>query len=565
MIRVLVVGGAGVFGSRLVEGLAATTDLAVIVAGRDPGRSAAAAAAVRARYPAARIETVVLDVRTATPAELAATGAGIVVDAAGPFQGARPRLAEAAIAAGLDYLDLADARDFVAAFPALDAAARAAGVVAITGASSTPALSHAVLDALTAGWTRIDRVEAGISPGNRAPRGLSVVAAILSWAGRPVRLFLDGGWTTRPGWSDTVRRRIGDLGERRLALAETPDLDLLAARYRPRDAALFRAGLELGLLHGGLALLALLPRAGLARSLVPLAPLLRRAAAWCERFGSDRGGMIVEAAGRDGEDRPVLAAWTLVAEAGDGPSVPTLPALALVRQLAGGRGALAPGARAAAGLVGLDAVAAEASRLRIGLARSLCHPLSPVEAALGPSFAILPQAVGRAHRLGPVTRLAGMAEVEGPESLPASWLAHLFRLPAAGRQVPVRVVMRLDAAGAETWERDFGGRRFRSRLSPLGPGRLRERFAPFDFELALAATTEGLTMRLVGWRLGPLALPVGLAPASLARESVDAEGRFRFDVPIALPGIGRLVRYRGWLAPEPAPPRDGEPADDRSN
>jgi saccharopine dehydrogenase-like NADP-dependent oxidoreductase len=43
------------------------------------------------------------------------------VDAAGPFQGAEPRVARAAIAAGLHYVDLADARDFVAGFRALDA------------------------------------------------------------------------------------------------------------------------------------------------------------------------------------------------------------------------------------------------------------------------------------------------------------------------------------------------------------------------------------------------------------------------------------------------------------
>src|ERR1700686_2412057 len=99
--------------------------------------------------------------------------------AAGPFQGAGYRLARAAIAAGLHYVDLADARDFVAGFGALDAAARAAGVVALSGASSTPALSHAVLDRLTKGWRSIDTVDIAISPGNRsAPRGLSVIRAI---------------------------------------------------------------------------------------------------------------------------------------------------------------------------------------------------------------------------------------------------------------------------------------------------------------------------------------------------------------------------------------------------
>ena len=46
----------------------------------------------------------------------------------------------ACIAAGAHYLDLADARDFVARIGTLDAAARAAGVAIISGASSVPAL-----------------------------------------------------------------------------------------------------------------------------------------------------------------------------------------------------------------------------------------------------------------------------------------------------------------------------------------------------------------------------------------------------------------------------------------
>ena len=42
------------------------------------------------------------------------------------------------------------------------------------------------------------------------------------------------------------------LGRRRFALTETPDLDLIPARYAPRDAALFMAGLELPLMQRGM-------------------------------------------------------------------------------------------------------------------------------------------------------------------------------------------------------------------------------------------------------------------------------------------------------------------------
>ena len=205
--HVLIIGGTGVFGWRLVTGLLEQTEWHIVIAGRDKLRLAAALQRCEAQpNTAGRTKVQVLDVNTVTADDLASIGVSAVVDAAGPFQGGNYRLASAAIAAGIHYLDLADARDFVAGFAVLDQAAKQAGVIALTGVSTTPALSNAVLDRLTAGWRTVDRVEIAISPGNRAPRGLSVVRAILSYAGRPVRVFTEGRWGQHSGWGMTVRR-----------------------------------------------------------------------------------------------------------------------------------------------------------------------------------------------------------------------------------------------------------------------------------------------------------------------------------------------------------------------
>ncbi len=265
----------------------------------------------------------------------------------------------------MHYVDLAYARDFVAGFAALDGEARAAGVVALAGASSTPALSHAVLDRLTAGWRYIDTIEIAISPGNRnSPRGLSVIRAILSYAGKPVRVFAGGDWTRQPGWGRPIRRDMPGLGKRWLSLCETPDLDLVPARFAPRQAAIFRAGLELSVMHLGLFLAGLLVQARLLPSLTPFARVLRWLAERAKGFGSDRGGMVVEAAGSDAAGNPVRATWSLVAEAGDGPVIPTLPALAVIRALAEGR-LSRPGAGPCVGLLDLDWISREFMPYRI--------------------------------------------------------------------------------------------------------------------------------------------------------------------------------------------------------
>lgn len=543
MTRVLVIGAGGVFGSRLAEGLL-RNGFGLVVAGRDERRAEAVTLQLRGVFPDADIATARIDTATATPTDLIATGATIVADAAGPFQGAEPTVARAAIAAGLSYVDLADGRDFVAAFPALDAAARAAGVVALTGCSSTPALSHAVLDRLTQEWCEVVSVEAAISPGAKAPRGLSVMQAILSWLGRPVRVFVDGRWIERYGWGGLHRRDFGRAGWRWVSLCETPDLDLLPARYRPRNRALFLAGLEPWPAHLGAWVLARLV-AVFRFDPVPLAGLLVRLSAWASFVGSDRGAMRVEALGVDGEGRAVRSVWRLVAAPGEGPVTPSLPALAAIKAIAAGR--LPTGAGPCVGLLSLDAIEAEMEPH--GLATEIIETRASLFArAIGPAFETLPEAIRVLHETPGRSVWRGRAMTEGASSPLAALVARLVGFP--GGQADCEAEVRIDADGERSiWRRRIGGRTFSSVLSRPGDGgRIVERFGGLSFRLRLTPEGDRLIYSVEGWRLGPLPLPQALAPRTRTHEDVDAEGRFVFDVEISVPLIGRLVRYRGWLA-----------------
>lgn len=542
MTRVLVIGAGGVFGSRLAEGLL-RHGFQVVAAGRDAGRAEAVAARLRTAFPGGVVEAAALDTTTLTSEALKAAGADIVADAAGPFQGAEPATARAAIAAGLHYVDLADGRDFVAAFPAMDGPARAAGVVALTGCSSTPALSNAVLDRLTAGWREVVSVEAAISPGARAPRGLSVMRAILSWLGRPVRVFEGGRWTTRPGWSGLHRRDFGPAGRRRVSLCETPDLDLFAGRFRPRERALFLAGLEPWPAHLEAWLLARLVR-WFRFDPTPLAGLLLRLSGWRSVSGSDRGAMRVEAFGVDGEGRATRAVWRLVAEPGAGPVTPTLPALAAIRAIAAGR--VEAGARPCVGVLTLDDIVAE--MIPHGLTTEMTVERGALFArAIGPGFDRLPAAIRALHETPGRSLWRGEATTEGAAGPLAALAARLIGFPPAHAVCPAEVS--IDADGERSvWRRRIGGHAFSSVLSaPREGGRVRERFGPLSMDLRLTPEGERLVYRVEGWRLGPLPLPRALGPTTAAHEEVDAEGRFVFDVKIRLPLVGRVVRYRGWL------------------
>lgn len=344
--RILLIGASGVFGSRLAERLVLEPGIALSLAGRrrDPIE------AVRKRIGGGAVRLIDRDWVEAR--DLA--GYDLVIDAAGPFQDSGTRLVKAAIEAGVDYLDLADGRDWVAGFGDLfDAAAKVARVALVSGASSIPALSHAVLDRMTAGWRQIDRIRIGIFPGNRAPRGLSVVEAILSYAGKPVRVFREGGWREEWGWGGLHRVDAGPAGRRWASICDTPEQDLLVSRYQPTRSAEFFAGMELPLLHLGLWGLSLPVRWGWVQSLRPYARQMLTIAQWLLPFGSDKGAMLVRANGVDGKGRAVEASWRLDADANRGPYVPVLAAVALARRWRDGARPDS-GARACSGLVELD-------------------------------------------------------------------------------------------------------------------------------------------------------------------------------------------------------------------
>jgi len=325
--RVLIIGAAGNFGHRLVRRLADEPGITLIIAGR---RSAPLWALARETGIA---DVLVIDRDDLCVAQVSELAVDVIVDASGPFQLMRPRVIEVAIGAGVHYIDLADSREFVAAITRFNEAARHAGIAVIAGASSTPALSHAVVDHLVHEWQGIDEICATISPSNRQPVGLAVVRAILSMVGQPVRVFQDGEWVIRRGWGMQRAITFPDVGERYASLVDTPDLDLFVSRYRPQLSAHFEAALGLPLQHWILALLAQLVRWRLLRSLLPLAWPLHWLANKLRFIGKDCGAMQVRVSGRDAQDQPVVATGQLTATGETGPNVPVLACIALLRKL----------------------------------------------------------------------------------------------------------------------------------------------------------------------------------------------------------------------------------------
>ena len=334
-MRILILGGYGLFGGRISRTLARDAGLTVIVAGRDRQRAERHVATFDDHR--AGIETAAIDTQAEDFAQqLAALRPDVVIDTAGPFQGRDYRVAEAALAAGAHVVDLADGRDFVRGIHALDDRARAAGRWVISGASSVPGLTAAVVETHLDRFSTLESVESAIAPGNRTPRGWATTLAILGYTGHPFRVLRDGTWRTAHGWQSLRRLKVDGVGARWVARCEVPDLEVLPARYPTLRTVDFRAGLELRRMHFGLWLGSWCVRVGLLDTLTRCArPLFAMSEFW-QGIGSDTGFIRMTLRGRGHDNQPHALEWTLIARNGDGPQIPATAAVVLARKLARG-------------------------------------------------------------------------------------------------------------------------------------------------------------------------------------------------------------------------------------
>ncbi|AXK71003.1 saccharopine dehydrogenase [Lysobacter sp. TY2-98] len=328
--RILLIGAYGQFGSRIAEALA-RDDVDLLLAGRDLARAQALADRVGAAGGARLIPTR-LDVESPHLVDdIAALAPTLLIHTAGPFQRRDYRVADAAIAVGAHYIDLADGREFVTGIDRLDAQARARGVRLVSGASSVPGLSAAVVAAHAPRFARLESVESAISPGNRTERGLATTRAILGYVGRPFPALVDGQRRAVHGWQSLRRLRFDDAGTRWLARCDVPDLDVLPHRYPDLRHCDFRAGLELRRMHFGLWLVSWAVRARIVRGLERHATaLLKLSNRWIDA-GSDTGVMAVDLVGTSPDGKPLRLRWTIVARDGSGPHIPATAAVVLAR------------------------------------------------------------------------------------------------------------------------------------------------------------------------------------------------------------------------------------------
>jgi hypothetical protein len=560
-LRLLIVGGYGTFGRRIVALLAGEARLTLIVAGRSHERAQDCCSTYESAN--ATLIAAAFDRDGDLKTQLTALKPDIVIDASGPFQAygeRRYRLIEAAIEQGINYLDLSDGADFVEGVADFDEQARRKGVYVLSGVSSFPVLTAAVTRRLAQDMTRITAIRGGIAPSPYAEVGENVIRAIASYAGKPICLIRDGAVATDHAFLKHNHFTIAPPGalplDRRLfSLVDVPDLRMLDKLWPDVKHVWMGAAVVPEIRHRAFAALASLVRSGFVRSLVPLAPLLSRAMRLL-RWGEHRGGMFVEVEGADGTSAPVRRSWHLVAEGDDGPYIPAMATAAIIGKALNGH---SPSAGARASLEDVELPDYERLFALRAITTGIRQDVPPIAAPLyarilNSAWHGLPAEIRAMHDVERFALAEGRATVERGQG----WLARLagviIGFPPASDDVPVTV--RFDVAdGVETWTRTFGAKSFHSNQFADGDGSgglMCERFGPLTFAMALVLVDGRMSLILRRWRVFGIAMPMFLCPRSSAYETVE-DGRFRFHVEIGHPLTGLIVRYRGWLVPKGIP------------
>ena len=333
-MKILIIGGYGVFGGRLAELLSERDGLTLLIAGRSFVK---AKSFCDLHLKQKNALPTMFDRNQNIAHTLAKLNVDLVIDASGPFQsyGDDPYcVVKACVVQKVNYMDFSDASDFVKGIAQFNDAAKSANIFVISGVSSFPILTAAVVRKLTVNFSSIDTIKGGIAPSPFAVVGLNVIKAITSYAGKPVKLVRDSQLTHGYGLLEHCRYTIAPKGCKPLndvyfSLVDVPDLLVLPELWPSVKSVWMGAGPVPEVLHKMLNGFAWLVRMRGLSSLVFLAPIFHFVLNIL-RWGEHRGGMFVEVTGVDKLNCKIARSWHLVAEGEDGPYIPAMALQALV-------------------------------------------------------------------------------------------------------------------------------------------------------------------------------------------------------------------------------------------
>ena len=351
-MRILVLGASGQFGQHLCRRLIRLDGLHLSLAGRDRRKLEAARRQLAA--PDAKADTIALDINAPRFADVLYAGnINLVIHLAGPFQGQDYQVARACLRAGAPYIDMADGREFAANFSSLDGEAKEKKIPLITGASTVPGLSSAILDAAAKDFSEINAVEYGIGAALKTGLGLATLQAVLSYCGKPCEILKNGDRATVYGLgSPRYHDFPAPVGRRYVVDCDIPDHALFPARYPTLKQMSFGSCLDVPGLAMVLALMSSAVRKGWIADWDFLSGFIKPFMEIATPFGSAHSGFFMRLEGTDRQNAPRKMLFEILARDASGLEIPVTPVILLVKRMLRGE-QFPPGAYPCMGLFSL--------------------------------------------------------------------------------------------------------------------------------------------------------------------------------------------------------------------
>lgn len=330
--RILILGAYGNFGRHITAKLAFEENIQLIFAGRSLEKCQALAAEYQQVPLPPEIE--VFDIFLNFHEHLKLIKPDVVIHTCGPFQAQDYTICEACITHGCHYIDLADGREYVEGILKLNQRAQEKKVCIISGASSVPCLTSAVVDHFIPQFNKLYSIDSGIATAQRLNVGLATMRGTLSYSGKPINVLKNSVIETVYGWQGIKKHTYPIIGRRYLSYCDIPDLALFHKRYPDLKSHVFYVSLEVTIVHWTMWALSWLARFKLLRNLPSKAPLMRKMAHWFDKLGSNNSGFHVQMCGMDHEEQQKKITFYLIALDKYGPYIPSMPAILCAKKLA---------------------------------------------------------------------------------------------------------------------------------------------------------------------------------------------------------------------------------------
>ena len=559
VLKVLILGGYGHFGFNIASLLSHETDLSISLAGRNFGKARKACERLLksgAQCAPLQCQPLRLDRSQKISPQLSAdTHFEIVIDATGPFQefGAltRHHVFDYALEIGADYIDLSDDTDFSRYIVMRSQEATAAQICAMTGLSTYPVFTRAVLEALRPLTAEAQSVSVGIAPSPKAYLGKNVLKAILAGAGRKAVYERKAGETAmsyglgKSKWMAIAPPLIRPLPPLLFLQVDSPSAQFMPETYRNIEN--YAGPQPLWMMR----LLRVFTRLSQWKLLPPLRVFagLFHKIHHALSMGEHRSGFFLEAEGAQGK-----AQFFLIAEGDDGPLIPSIPAAIIIKKrLAGER--LKAGAYNGCES-GISFADFDAYFKTLNISHNIYQAKDKVSVYrryLGGSFSALPAPLQALHDIDTPKLFQGECKITRGRNPLGRIICGVFGFPKACERAKVSILMKPLADGSELWERNFNGRTMRS-IQSCGQGRragkITERFGIVSVDMSYFKEGDKYRLQTSGWRIGGLPMPKFLCPGGNVYESAQGS-RFHFHVQLCVPFIGEVVKYVGWFNPVP--------------